>query len=113
MRIGRYRHTHRPYVGLDMLAAQIAERRAKLAFLRSTWPRGSSTQPIGAASEMAAPTAATLADFPSPDVAVAAADNATDDATAEGPKLAPWEWRQPSLLVSPSPPSPTVVRPSN
>ena len=68
-----------------MLAAQIAERRAKLAFLRSTWPRGSSTQPIGAASEMAAPTAATLADFPSPDVAVAAADNATDDATAEGP----------------------------
>ena len=50
VRIGRYHYTHRPYVGIGMLVAQVAERRAELAFLRSTWPRGS-TQPIGAASE--------------------------------------------------------------
>ena len=70
---------------MGMLAAQIAERRAELAFLRSTWPRGL-TQRIGAASEMTVPTAATLADSPSPDVAVAAADSATDVVTAEGPE---------------------------
>ena len=52
VRIGRYHYSHRPYVGIGMLVAQIANRRAELAFLRSTWPRGS-TQPIGAASEMA------------------------------------------------------------
>ena len=84
MRIGRYRHTHRPYVGMDMLATQIAERRAELGFLRSTWPRGL-TQPTGVATELALPTAAILADSPSPDVAVTAADGATDDAMAAGP----------------------------
>ena len=66
-----------------MLAAQIADRRAELAFLRSTWPRGS-TQPIGAASEMAMATAATLADPPSPDMAVADTDSATGDIMTEG-----------------------------
>ena len=110
VRIGRYHYTHRPYVGMDMLAAQIAERRAELAFLRSTWPRRL-TQPTGVASEMAIPTAATLADSPSPDVAVAAADGATDDTMAEGPETGTMgAWRQPFLLMSPSPPSPTVVQ---
>ena len=65
-----------------MLAAQIAERRAELVFLRSMWPRGS-TQPAGVASETTIPTAATLADSPSPDVAVAAADSATDGIMTE------------------------------
>jgi len=32
VRIGRYHYTHRPYVGMDMLVAQIAERRAELVF---------------------------------------------------------------------------------
>ena len=41
VRIGRYHCTHRPYVGIDVLVAQVSERRAELAFLRSTWPRGS------------------------------------------------------------------------
>ena len=164
------------YVGPGMLAAQIVGRRAELAFLRSTWPRRSS-QPAGIAPEMTTPTAATLADSPSPEVAVAAADGATDDAMTEGPEagtagpalgadtsidfpngatlgfataptlppsepvasasdgrpvhvllaspstlpptVAPLsrsahpirEWRQHSLLVSLSPPSPTVVQP--
>ena len=39
VRLGRYHYTHRPYVGIGMLEAQISERRAELAFLRSTWPR--------------------------------------------------------------------------
>ena len=81
VRIGRYHYTHRPYVGMGMLAAQIAERRAELAFLRSTWPRAS-TQPTGVATEMTVPAAAALTDSPSPDVAVAAADSATDDMMA-------------------------------
>ena len=55
VRLGRYDHTRRPYVGPDMLAAQIAERRAELVFLRSMWPRGP-TQPAGVASETTTPT---------------------------------------------------------
>ena len=38
--LGRYNHTRRPYAGPDMLAVQIEERRAELAFLRTMWPRG-------------------------------------------------------------------------
>ena len=76
------------YVGPGMLAAQIVGRRAELAFLRSTWPRRSS-QPAGIAPEMTTPTAATLADSPSPEVAVAAADGATDDVMTEGPGATP------------------------
>ena len=56
VRLGRYDHTRRPYVGPDLLAAQIAERRAELVFLRSMWPRGS-TQPADVASEATIPTA--------------------------------------------------------
>ena len=124
MRLGRYHYTRRPYVGLDMLAAQIAERRAELVFLRSTWPRGS-TQPAGVASETTVPTAATLADSPSPDVAVAAADSATDDVMTEGPEagtmgvapaFAPGEpiasvsdGRPARFLACQSPPSQTVA----
>ena len=51
VRIGRYHCTRRPYVGIDVLVAQVSERRAELAFLRSTWPRGSA-QPIGATPDM-------------------------------------------------------------
>ena len=69
VRVGRYHYTHRPYVGIDVLVAQIAERRAELAFLRSKWPRGS-TQPIGAASDMAVATTAALTDPSSPDTIV-------------------------------------------
>ena len=69
-----------------MLAAQIAGRRAELAFLHSTWPSGSS-QPAGVAlehaPEMTTPTAATLVDSPSPDVVMAAADSATGDVVTE------------------------------
>ena len=83
VRVGGYHYTHRPYVGIDMLVAQIADRRAELAFLRSTWPRGS-TQPIGAASEMAMTIVATLTDPPSPDMAVADTDSATGDVVTEG-----------------------------
>ena len=66
-----------------MLVAQIAERRAELAFLRSAWPRGS-TQPTGAASDMAVATAATLTDLLSPDMAMADTDSATGDVMTEG-----------------------------
>ena len=84
VRRGRYHHTPRPYVGIDMLEAQISERRAELAFLRSTWPR-ESTRSTGIAAEMAGPIAVTLADPPSPDVAVATADSAIGDVTAADP----------------------------
>ena len=84
VRIGRYHYTQCPYRGMGMLAVQIAERRAELAFLRSTWPRAS-IQPTDVATEMTVPTAAALTDPPSPDVAVAAAGSATDDAMTEGP----------------------------
>ena len=82
VRLRKYDHTRRPYVGPGMLAARITGRRAELVFLRSTWPRGSS-QPTDVASEMTTPTAATLVDSPSPDVAVAATDSATDDIVTE------------------------------
>jgi len=70
---------------MGMLATQIAERRAELAFLRSTWPRAS-TQPTGVVTEITVSAAAALTDSPSPDVAVAAADSATDDTMTEGPE---------------------------
>ena len=74
VRVGGYHCTHRPYVGIDVLVAQISERRAELAFLRSTWPRGS-TQPIGAASDMAVATTAALTDPSSPDKTMTDIDN--------------------------------------
>ena len=61
----------------------MAQAPLKLAFLRSTWPRGS-TQPIGATSEMAVAAAATLTDPPSPDMAVADINSATGDVVTEG-----------------------------
>ena len=74
VRLGAYGYTRRPYVGPDMLVAQIVGRRAELAFLRSTWPRRPA-QPVGIAPERATPTAVALADPPSPGMAsVAAAD---------------------------------------
>ena len=85
VRLGTYGYTRRPYVGPDMLVAQIVGRRAELAFLRSTWPRRP-TQPVGIAPERAAPTAVALADLPSPKMAsVAAADGATGGVMTEGP----------------------------
>ena len=39
-RLGRYDHTFRSYAGPGMLAVQIEERRAELAFLRAVWPQG-------------------------------------------------------------------------
>ena len=45
VKLGIYGHTRRPFAGPDMLAVQIEERRAELAFLRTVWPQGS-TQPI-------------------------------------------------------------------
>ena len=55
LRLGRYDHTRRPYAGPDMLAAQIEERRAELAFLRTVWPQVP-TQPAGVAPESGART---------------------------------------------------------
>ena len=55
VRLGRYDHTRRPYAGPGTLAAQIEERCAELAFLRTMWPRGP-TQPTGAAPETGART---------------------------------------------------------
>ena len=37
---GAYGHTSRPFAGPGMLAVQIEERRAELAFLRAVWPQG-------------------------------------------------------------------------
>jgi len=65
VRLGTYGYTRRPYVGPGMLVAQIAGRRAELAFLRSTWPRRPS-QPADIAPERTTPTAVILADPPSP-----------------------------------------------
>ena len=50
VRLGTYDYTRRPYVGPDTLAAQIVGRRAELAFLRSTWPRGPADRPSQLAS---------------------------------------------------------------
>ena len=38
VKLGIYGHTRRPFAGPDMLAVQIEERRAELAFLRAVWP---------------------------------------------------------------------------
>ena len=43
VRLGRYDHTRRPYAGPDMLAAQIGERRAELAFLRTVCPQAAAS----------------------------------------------------------------------
>ena len=55
VRLERYDHARRSYAGPGMLAAQIAGRRAELAFLRTVWPRRL-TQPAGVAPETAART---------------------------------------------------------
>ena len=55
VRLGRYDHARRPYAGPGMLAAQIEERRAELAFLRTVWPQVP-TQPAGVAPESGART---------------------------------------------------------
>ena len=46
--LGRYYHTRRPYAGPDMLAVQIEERRAELAFLRTVRPQGPTQPPASA-----------------------------------------------------------------
>ena len=112
VRIGRYHCTHRPYVGIDVLVAQISERRAELAFLRSTWPRGSA-QPIGAASDMAVATTAALTDPSSPDMTMTDTDGAMGAAPAPSPgePIAPVSARAlsvPSTSVSDAPPLTTV-----
>ena len=84
MRIGKYHSTRRPYVGIDVLVAQISERRAELAFLRSTWPRGSARS-IGATPDMAVAADTALIDPSSLDMTMADADRARGTALAPSP----------------------------
>ena len=108
VRIGRYHCTHRPYVGIDVLVAQVSERRAELAFLRSTWPRGSA-QPIGATPDMAVAATTALIDPSSPDMTMTDTDGAMGTAPAPSPgePVAPVSARAlgvPSTSVSDAPP---------
>ena len=112
VRIGRYHCTHRPYVGIDVLVAQVSARRAELAFLRSTWPRGSA-QPIGATPDMAVAADTALIDPSSPDMTMTDTDRAMGTATPPSPgePVAPVSARalgMPSTSVSDAPPLTTV-----
>ena len=71
-------------MGIGVLVAQIAECRAELAFLRSTWPRGS-TQPVGAASDMAVATTAALTDPSSPEMTMTDTDGTVGVGAAPAP----------------------------
>ena len=84
VRIGKYHYTHRPYVGIDVLMAQVSERRAELAFLRSTWPRGS-VSPTDTTPDMAVAAITALIDPSSPDVIITDTDGATGAAPAPSP----------------------------
>ena len=108
VRIGKYHCTHRPYVGIDVLVAQVSERRAELAFLRSTWPRGSAP-PIDTTPDMAVAATTALIDPSSPDVTMTDTDSAVGTAPAPSPgePVAPVSARvhgMPSTSVSDAPP---------
>ena len=112
VRIGRYHCTHRPYVGIDVLMAQVSERRAELAFLRSTWPRGSAP-PIDTTPDMAVAATTALIDPSSPDVTMTDTGSAVGTAPASSPgePVAPVSARvhgMPSTSVSDAPPLTTV-----
>ena len=112
VRIGKYHYTHRPYVGIDVLIAQVSERRAELAFLRSTWPRGS-VSPTDTTPDVAVTAITALIDPSSPDVIITDTDGATGAAPAPSPgeSIAPVSARAlgvPRTSVSDAPPPITV-----
>ena len=107
VRIGKYHYTHRPYVGIDVLVAQVSERRAELAFLRSTWPRGSA--PLADTTpDMAMAATTALIDPSSPDVTMTDTDSIVGTIPSPGEPVAPVSVRvhgMPSTIsVSDAPP---------
>ena len=107
VRIGKYHCTHRPYVGIDVLMAQVSERRAELAFLRSTWPRGS-VPPTDTTPDMAVAAITALIDPSSPDVSITDTGSIVGTAPSPGEPVAPVSARvhgMPSTIsVSDAPP---------